>query len=257
MHINKKGITLIASVFLIVLASILILSLSFFIVQRLSQGQTEIIKTKTIYSANAGINSSAYWFRFHDLTANGYFTLGQTNTGSQDYFVLGGDAADLLMLNTINSFLASSNRNLEGLTMQNATNSSSITIDRMIVTWNNNRRLRVIGINGSNVWTGNSASPADCNISNFTLNTTPTIYSINYLQFNNSMTGATISIQFVMTDGSSKTLTAYPASNNYNFTVKSTGKTTGSSFYRTVQAEYNALTSKFIDYDEIYTQITP
>lgn len=161
------------------------------------------------------------------------------------------------MVNTSTAALSNKNLDLINLRIQNATNSKTITIDRMIVTWNNSRTLEVIRINNKNVWTGNLASPADTNITNFTLNTTPTIYSINYLSFSGSMTGATISIQFIMIDGTSKTLTVYPASQNYSFTVKSTGKTTSANIYRTIEADYNALTGKITRYDEINTQITP
>ena len=117
--------------------------------------------------------------------------------------------------------------------------------------------MQNIRINGGNVWTGDLSSPANADITNFTLNTTPTIYNIDRLRFSGSMVGATISVQFVMTDGTSKNLTVYPASNNNNFTVKATGKTTGSGIYRTLQADYNALTGKITTYNEINTQIVP
>ncbi len=131
------------------------------------------------------------------------------------------------MVNTSTASLGGSgNIDLLNLRIQNATNSRTIRLDRMVVTWNNSRRLRNIRINNQNVWNGNLRSPANANITNFTLNRTPSIYRIDYLRFNGSMSGATISIQFVMSDGTSKTLTAYPASQNYLFTVKSTGKTT-------------------------------
>jgi len=127
----------------------------------------------------------------------------------------------------------------------------------MVVTWNNARRLQQILINGSTVFSGNLLSPADANITNFTLNTTPTIYSVNRLRFNGNMAGATISIQFMMTDGSSKSLTVYPASQNNSFIVKATGKKTGSNIYRTIQANYNARTARITSYNEIPTQINP
>jgi len=73
----------------------------------------------------------------------------------------------------------------------------------------------------------------------------------------NSMT-----IQFVMTDGSSKTVDVYPDSNNCVFTIKSTGKVSGSSIYRTLAADYNlrpdsySTTSRIDDIYEINTEIT-
>jgi hypothetical protein len=128
----------------------------------------------------------------------------------------------------------------------------------MIVTWDNARRLTRIVINGTRLWSGSVRSPVDADLSpDFTLNTTPTIYPIDELRFGASMAGTTISIEFVMTDGSTKIVTVYPASNNYNCTVKATGRITGSNAYRTIQAVYNARTSRIIQYDEINTQMTP
>jgi hypothetical protein len=45
-------------------------------------------------------------------------------------------------------------------------------------------------------------------------------------------------------------LAVYPASNNYNFTVHSTGQDAGSGITRMMQADYNAATSRVINYLE-------
>ena len=249
---GKKGLTLVASIMLIVFASIAVLGVTTFIVERFRQYNVDQLGAKCIYLAQAGVNNAAYFFRLHDAAANGYFTLGQTNLNAQNFFILGSSAADALMVNTSVSALGGTkSRDSLGLTIQNAVNSKTITIDRMVVTWNSSATLTAISINGASVWTGNASSPANADITNFTLNTTPTIYSVNYIRFSGTMTGATISVQFIMTDGSSKTLTVYPASQNYNFTVKATGQTSNSNIYRTIQAVYNALTAKIIDCDEI------
>lgn len=245
---------------LIVFASIAVLGVTSFIVARFRQLENDQIYSRCIYLAQAGIQNALYFFRFRDLdlTANGSFSLGQTNIDANNFFVVGGTAADLLMVNTSSAALGGTgNRDLLNLRIQNATNSRTITIDRMIVSWNNSRTLRVIRINNSNLWTGTLSSPADANITNFRLNTTPTIYTINYLRFSGSMVGSTISVQFMMTDGSIKALTVFPASNNNNFTVRSTGKVTGSNIFRTIQADYNALTARITNYNEIDAEITP
>jgi hypothetical protein len=251
---------------LIVFVSIAILGVTAFIIQRLLENTSNQINTQCIYLAQAGLHDAIYWYRFHDSTANGYFTFGRTNIDANNFFVLGGAASDLLMVDTSGSYIGPTTgpswqryRGLYGLNIQNATNSKTITIDRMIVTWNNSQRLRIIRIAGSNLWAGNRSSPVNANlIPDFPLNTIPNIYSINYLRFSGDMRGATISIQFMMTDGStSRVLTVYPASQNNSFTVKTTGKTTGSNIYRTTQADYNALTGKITNYYEINTEITP
>lgn len=258
MRIGKKGITLIASIMLIVFASVAVLGVTTFIIQRLNLFEAKRIHLNSIYLAEAGINQAVYKFRFNDLATNGYFSLGKTNVDTGNFFVLGASDSDLLMVNTsVSNLQTPNNRDLINLTIQNSTNSRSITIDRMAVTWNNSRKLKVIRINNSNVWNGNSSSPVNANITNFTLNAAPSIYSVNYLRFNDDMSEAVINIKFIMSDGSNKTVTVYPASNRYLFTIKSTGKSTDSNIYRTIQADYNVLTSKIEDYHEVNDEITP
>ncbi len=252
---------------LIVFVAIAVLGVTTFIIQRLSQNEANEIKTGCIYLAQAGAHDAIYWYRYHDLAfpGNGYFSLGRIDIDSDNFFVLGGTAGNLLMVNTSSSYLwppwpslpGKGNYVLRGLSMQNATNSKTITIERMIVTWNNNSTLKHISIGGIRVWSGDEPSPADCDITDFTLDTIPTIYDIDHLFFSYDMGGATISIEFVMSDDTRRALVVYPPSENYSFTVKSTGKTTRSDIYRTVQADYNALTAKITRYDEIDTEITP
>ena len=254
---NTWGMALMASIMLIVFASIAVLGVTTFIVSKLSSMEANRIASGCVNLAEGGVHQAVYNFRFHDLSANGYFSLGRTNVDANNYLVLGGTAGDLLMVNTVTVVLSPNEKDLINLSIKNATNSKTITIDRMIVSWNNAMNLTQIRINNSNVWSGNLTSPANADITNFTLDSTPTIYSIDRLRFNAKMTGATITVQFVMTDGATKTLTVYPASANYNFTVKSTGKTTGFNIYRTIQADYNASTARIINYNEINTEITP
>ena len=167
------------------------------------------------------------------------------------------------MVNTATAAFGASGaarRDLLNLTIKNSTSSGApaVTIDRMIVSWVKPapaRNLRRIRIRGAVVWSGNLATPANADIPNpnFTLNAavSPTSYPINELRFSGSMAGTTsVTIQFVMTDGSTKRVTAFPASQNYNFQVTAQGQTTGSNILRTVQAEYNAITAKVVNYSE-------
>ena len=240
--------TLIASVFVIIFISIAVLGVSRFVIQNLSDNSIKQFQIKTLDLAEAGLHQAVYFYRFRDLSGNGYFSLGQTNLDVNNFFILTAGMGDLLMVNTATAAIGGGgNRDLLNLRIQNATNSQTVTIDRMIVTWNNARILNQIRINGVNVWTGNLASPANANIADFTLNTTPTIYAVNRLRFSGSMVGATIAIQFIMTDGSTRTVAVFPASNNYNFRVNAQGRVLNSSIKRTIQAEYNALTDKIVD----------
>ena len=257
---KQQGLVLAAMVMLMVIASITVLGVSIFVVERLEQAKLQVAQTAAVNLAEAGIHQALYDFRFHDLSGNGYFTLGQSNVTAEKFFVIGAGAGDLLMVNTSAAVITTSgsNRFLSGLTMQNATNSQSITIDRMIVTWNKpSTHLREITINGSSVWTGDTVSPTDANITNVTLNTVPSTVTINSLWFAGSMSNADVNIQFVMTDGSIRSIDVFPASDQFNFWVNATGKTTLSNIWKTTRANYNAITATVEDYLEINTQITP
>ncbi len=364
MSFHKRGVTLVTSVILIVFASVSVLSTTTFIVQRFFQNRAKLRRTQSLYLAQAGVHNALYNFRYNDTLGTGYFTLGRTDIDSENYFVVGGTGADMLMVDTSLSYLGGAltqgecqavgracsdacnaqrdacraqcdaNRDacraqadlnwqacragcpggpagaacrdncddqrdaarelcdairnacrqdcdtarencrdscdaqqdacidgtkLIDIYLQNATNSKTITIDRMIVTWQNTRNLVEIMINGTLVWSGSLPSPADANLNpNFTLDAVPTRYLMDYLKFSGNMAGVNTSIQFVMTDGSvTESIPVFPASNNFKFTVKSTGKTTGSNVYRTLEARYNALTGKVVDYGEINVEITP
>lgn len=256
--LKDKGIILAAAVMLVVFVSIAVLGVTVFIVQRLNQFPGDETRLRCIYNAQAGIQQAIYYFRFRGLTGNGSFSLGASSIDADNSFTLSASAGELLMVNTSGANLqptagavAQRFLRLEGLIMQNATDSNAITIDRMIVTWSGGgRRLNEIWIGGLRVWAGNSNTPANCNISNFTMDTTPTAYPIDYLLFDGNMSSRNISIEFVMTDASSRSLAVYPASGNYNFTVRSTGQASGSGITRMIQADYNAATSRVINYAE-------
>lgn len=251
--LDRKGITLFAVLMLVIFASFAVLGVTTFIIQMLSRSSFIRTQTQCIYLAQAGIHNAIYFFRFHGLTGNGYFTLGQTNIDSNNFFVVGADAGGLLIVDASNARLGNGRADLLGLTIQNATNSQAITIDRMIVTFSGGRRLNQIRINGSIVFnrSGGVRSPANADIANYTLKPSAR-YNINFLHFNGNMAGSTISIQFVMTDGSTKTVAVYPASTSSNVvTMKSAGKTARSNIYRTIQADYNPLTGAITGYKEI------
>jgi len=265
---KKGGLALIAAVMLIVFVSIAVLGLTVFIVQWFSQINSEQLSLKCLYLAQAGIHDAIYEVRstYDPNDTNGYFTLGQATVDPGQTYCRGGTAADLLMVDTSNT--SQSGTDFEGLEIQKATSSASptVSIDRMVVTWSKSgqsRRLQSIRIAGSNRWTGNLNSPANADLpTNYTLTNTSTI-SVNRLRFNSSMNGLnSMTIQFVMTDGSSKTVDVYPDSNNCVFTIKSTGKVSGSSIYRTLAADYNlrpdsySTTSRIDDIYEINTEIT-
>lgn len=255
---SNQGMVLAAAVMLIIFAAVAVTGVTVFVVQRLGQVGSEQEMIADVYLAQAGIEQAIYNYRFRDLTANGYFSLGQTAVDANHYYVLGGSAADLFMVDTTSAQLSGNSRSLLGLQIQNATNTRSSTLDQMIVTWNTGGRLTRIRIAGQTVWNGNDFSPATALVRpRLTLDTIPTIYPINEIRFNSSVAGANIDVRFVMTDGSFKDVRVYPASNNFNVVISATGKTSRSRIFRTMRAVYNARRARVVQYDESNIEILP
>lgn len=259
----KKGVTLIETIMLIVFVSIAVLGVTVFIVQRFAELNNKVISNKCLYLAQAGVQDAIEQVRstFSPPATYGYYPLGLATVNTGETFHRGGTAADMLIVNSADA--AVSSKDIININIQNATNSATpaVILDQMVVTWTQtaNRKLTAIDIGGSNKWSGNLSSPATCNITNVTLGTG--ITPITRLRFNNSASVITsILIQFIMTDGSSKTVAVYPKNNNSVFTIKSTGKVSGSSIYRTQEVDYNLMNTttaaRIDDYDEINTEIT-
>jgi len=265
--LRKRGVVLLTTIILVVFASLVVAGVTVFLTQRLSYNVARNRRARCMYLAQAGIHDAIYWFRTHTKTGNGYFSLGEVKVGLQESFVLGGTDADLFMVNTsvsrINPLFTS---DFVDISFQNATDSRRLTIDRIVVTWSRPgtaRRLRRIYINGVIRWSGNLRSPASCNIQpDFRVNSVPSTYTL-MLRFDNDMRNtAYVDTEFIMGDGSTRHVVVYPASNNFAFTVKSTGKISGSPIYRTVQAAYNLMplvpgAAKIQDHREINAEIIP
>ena len=263
---KKKGIALVAAILLIIFVSTAVLGVTVFIVQWMSQLNAQRLRTKCLYLAQAGIQDAIYEVRstYNPTTTYGYYSLGLNTVDTGETFRRGGTAADLLMVDTSGALV--SGTDLTGLKIQKATNSvpPAVTIASMVITWTQTgttRTLSSIRIGGSRRWSGSASSPANINITDVALTTTNTM-AIDRIRFSGNINLTGLTIQFVMTDGSSKTVICYPASNNCIFTIKSTGKVSGSNIYRTLQFVYNltptsyATTSRIDDYDEINTEIT-
>jgi len=258
--LNKRGMTLAVAVMVILFVSVAVSGVTVFIVQRLSQGETQSYLIRSVYLAQAGLHLALYDFRVRDGVGNGYVTLGQVNLDADNYSILGGEDAGFVLVDPSAVVTGGrGNRTLRNFTLQNANNSRSVTIDRMIVRWDDpGNRLERITLNGRRSWRGRRRSPVDVNIRNRRLNTVPTTYGSNSLRFRENLSSVSyIDVEFIMTDGSSKAMRLYPASNDRTFMVSATGKATGSNIYRTVKAEYNVATSTVIDYIEVSDEIAP
>ncbi len=133
----------------------------------------------------------------------------------------------------------------------------TLTITQMAVTWTTaSRNLQQIWINGIQRWSGSATSGQTVDISDVSGIDAAGVTD-NRLLFDADMqTGSlTLTATYYLSDNSARTVTLWPNADNFRFTVKASGKKTGSILYRTIQAEYNANTGKVVDYHEINTQM--
>lgn len=118
-------------------------------------------------------------------------------------------ASDCLFLNTSNSNLAASNREIRGMTLENTDSTNAITIDRMVVAWTGvagTIRMQDIRINGTTVWSGSVSSGTEVDITNVALAPGASSIDINRVRFSSGMGAAVFSITFIMSDTTQKTL---------------------------------------------------
>ncbi|MCK4325191.1 hypothetical protein KAW55_00370, partial [bacterium] len=106
-----------------------------------------------------------------------------------------------------------SQKKLKGITLTNLCASDDIVIDKIKVSWNNaasNERIVRVRIDGSVVWSGNKRSGATLDISDVTISAGAVDIPINFMKFSKDLVllvGRTFEIVFIMSDGSSQTVT--------------------------------------------------
>ncbi len=261
---KNRGLALIAVIIIILFVITAVLGVTSFIANRFLGFDVQQRLMRCMYNAQAGIQYAIYQYRQSStlyasgttvaIDANNAFRITSSGSGTQ---------ASALIVNATASALASSSRNLTGITLQN-TSASPITIDRMIVTWSGSTRtMQDIIINGVTVWnTGTSTTPANVDITNTAIPASTT-RPLTRIRWNSSMAGRTITLQFVMLDGSTTSLcTVFPrpastcvTPGGSTLTITSMGTTTGSSLYKTVQATYATTTGNISAYSEISTSV--
>lgn len=109
-----------------------------------------------------------------------------------------------LLMDASNASLEGGGKKIEDTTLQN-TGSSNITIDKMTVSWTggtSGSQLKKIEIDGDTVWDTNTDSGTEVDITNVTITSGADSIDIDKIEFTKSMSGAVITVQFKMTDGS-------------------------------------------------------
>lgn len=233
-------------------ASIAVLGLSFFIIENSRKSTSSIAGLQSFYLAEAGAQESFYSFR-----QDGYFSLGERELASNQRYTLEGEQSGLLMVNVQNSRIDVISEHqqryeVSGILAKSATDSLSLRVVGMVITWDiAEARLRWIKIGTDTVWNGNMRSPAVCNIKDTAVDTDGDIITLRYDKADISAIG--VQIEFVMEDGSRKTVPAYPPSDISNFIVSSVGTAEMSTLSRTtaIEMEYNEIIEKIVGYRQV------
>lgn len=116
--------------------------------------------------------------------------------------------SDYLLVDVSGVGLNGTSKGVIGITIEN-TGGADITIATMTVTWTggaNGNSIKEITIDGTSQWSGNSASGALLDITDFILISGAGTYPIDELTFKKSMSGSTIEIVFAMGDASTLTI---------------------------------------------------
>lgn len=265
---KRKGLALIAAIMLIVFVSLSTLGLSVFIGGWYKQIDAKERQSRCIYNAQAGVNYALYQYRNSAALTN-----GTTSIDADNNFTLATTATyPMAKYLEINGTSASAQLDgfkgwCKGVTLQN-TSTSAITITGMKISWSVlGKMLNKVTINGVINWSGSLLDECPRTIT-FTTNATiaaGATVPLTNIYWNVSIAITRITIGFIMSDGSatSDCVVLYPkpsstcvtSSSANGLDIKSMGKTTGSTQYRSVQAAYTTATAKITDYDEISTVV--
>jgi len=143
---------------------------------------------------NGAAAGTEYLLAFFMSDASTFFSLTDTLVAESSF----------LVINTSNAKVGGQGRRfINQINLTNTSATRSITIARMLPTWDKTSNIISIRIGGAVVWTGSAASGTDLNITDVVLLPSASV-TIEYLEFNRNMQNATLDILFTMGDGSQK-----------------------------------------------------
>lgn len=261
---KHKSFALISTVLIVTIISIVVLGLSFFIIETHRKLITTEHNLKSIYAAETGAHKTVY-----DYTKNNQLILGQQNIAGSESYEISATDAGVLMVDTSKSkskirvhikkmgiYFAEIETSLSNL----ISNDREVVIDRLKVTWFDDTGLFRVKIRNQNVWGGlveQSDSPAEIDINDTAIgngNYTLELSFVFILGVSDPFLDQPVSVEFFMTDGSSKMIQIYPkgvgSTAQNNFTFRSTGiSSSGSvSVQNTVEVNYNTKQNLVSDY---------
>lgn len=151
-------------------------------------------------------------------------TLTQSSTATSEHFNADTTLTETIELNSQfnqsrrllidgpGAVLSSSNKQIEGVTLQN-TDTTDLVIDQLTISWSGTgggENITEVQINGDSVeWSGSQGSGSTLDLSDYTLTSAAGVVDLDYLEFDSSMSDAAINLIFILSDGSSNKLTLF------------------------------------------------
>ena len=259
---NRRGITLVSIIMIMVLLAIIVAGITSYIVEGLRFSVSNTNSTKALYMAQAGVMSAIV-----DFLDNGLWGSARNNNdaGGEFYYHL-GKSADFLFIDP--STPQASGKVLKRIPIKNLNSSSSITITDLVVSWTFGGTIDKVTLANSIVWTGSLSSPASLNITDTTIASGGAQHGNNNDQIwefsgNVPTTSTTeVLVEFIFSDGSSRKayLLRLGKGGNKEFSITSTGEIRrGASLEarRTLRATYDLGTNKITSWEESTGHIIP
>lgn len=109
------------------------------------------------------------------------------------------------LLANYSSVVLAGGTSLQGVTLQNS-DTTNIIIDKVIISWTGTpggEQVTGVQIGGGTVeWTGSAGSGSTIDLTNYSLAAADGAVAINYITFSSNISGATLSITYILGDGS-------------------------------------------------------
>lgn len=255
---NNKSFVLIEVIIIIVLLAIVALGIATYVTESLRYNISNINQDKALYLAQAGIMRAIV-----DYKNNGSWSpMQNVNVAEGLYYHIGGGSSDFLLVDASDPIVV--NKDLYRVPIKNI-GSNAITITDMIVTWNFGGNISKVKLGGSWVWIGSQPSPANLDITDFTIPAGTEYVSFNLQDWNFAYiipVGFTTVVTFIFSDGSSRKviLAQNQRAGNKEFTVKATGEVRSGNKVedrRTLVATYDTNTSTITSWEETQDHIIP
>jgi len=163
-------------------------------------------------------------FRFdNSMSGTAFIILFTMTDGSTKYVLIEsgvascGPEADNLVIDASGAVIGGKgNKELKEITIENIHSSCDITIDKITTWWDNSNLIEEIEINNTKVWRhnhegtpdGRQPSGTELDVVDYIL-TAGSTDNIDKFKFNGDMSGATFSITFTMSDGTTKSVTNF------------------------------------------------